>query len=234
MSMQSLLTVPNTSDLGKCTLRRTSLWQVSSWGSRGRWAGWGIASSHQVRSVQHCHPSRYPAVCVLNRLCPQEVAGSRVHHHLLALSAKKRATEHLHSRKLMAFHLGQFDSRSLPQRRAGNGHVKAPGLMQRSLQKTELRLFCACQQQCPFSAGPFWSDCSAHRQCQVLNAARVHLFLKLYKKDFNLQTTETFLWAHEGFKQKQQLFRVEHDRIKPSDISEITRASEKHVAASRT
>lgn len=45
---------------------------------------------------------------------------------------------------------------------------------------------------------------------------------------------ETFLQAYEGFKQKQQLFRVEHDRIKPSDISEIARASEKHVAASRT
>lgn len=45
---------------------------------------------------------------------------------------------------------------------------------------------------------------------------------------------ETFLWAYEGFKQKQQLFRAEHDHIKPSDISEIARGSEKHVAASRT
>lgn len=45
---------------------------------------------------------------------------------------------------------------------------------------------------------------------------------------------ETFLWAYECFKQNQQLFRVEHDRIKPSGISETARASEKHVAASRT
>lgn len=186
MSTQSYLTVPKLSDLGTRTLRRTSLWQINSSGSTVRWAGQGVTSSHQVRSVQHRHPSCYPTVCVLDRLCPQEVASGLVHHHLLALSAKKRAPEHLQTRKLMAFHIGHCDSRSLPQRRAGNRHVTALGLTQSSLQTAELRLVPACQRPCPFSAGPFWSDCSAQRQFQVVNAARVHLFLKLYKKDFHL------------------------------------------------
>lgn len=71
-----------------------------------------ITSSHQVGSVQHSHPSCHPAVRVLDGLRPQEVASSLVHHHLLALPVKKRATEHLQSRKLTASHLGQFNSHS--------------------------------------------------------------------------------------------------------------------------
>lgn len=71
-------------------------------GPAGWCVGQALASSHQVRGIQHCHPCCHPPVRVLDGLRAQQVPGSSVHHHLLVLPAKRRAPEHQQSRALVA------------------------------------------------------------------------------------------------------------------------------------
>lgn len=138
-------------------------------------------SSHQVGGIQHCHPGCHPAVCVLHCLRPQQVPSGLIQHQLCALPAKRRQRG------------------SMVEQEA---HSISPIC-------DNLSSSWRCS---PSLAGLWWLECSAREQCWAVNAARVQLLLKvvggLQSISYGSVSVDPLT---KGFKQKQQLLRVEHD-----------------------
>lgn len=50
---------------------------------------WEVSSSYHIGSIQHSHPSCYPAICMFNCLGSQEMTDVFIHHHVLPLPAMR-------------------------------------------------------------------------------------------------------------------------------------------------